>query len=257
MRRLDIDASASATIQSMFYYVLLLFFTLFALNVVRVPLTAFTVLGGAVALGIGFGSQNIINNFISGLILHAERPVKVGDLIQLDDLYGNVEHIGARSTRVRTGSNLEIIVPNSTFLQNNVINFTHLQRQGAHIRSRGRGLRFARGHGHAAAPPRRGRERAGCPKEPPPIILFKDFADSALVFEIHFWIRMRTTMDRLQVESTVRYQIDQLFKEEGITIAFPQQDVHLDTSSPLSVQMLPPLDHADDLAGESRFRMTR
>ena len=74
----------------------------------------------------------------------------------------------------------------------------------------------------------------------PPIILFKDFGASALMFEIHFWIRMRTTMDRLQVESTVRFRIEQLFKEEGITIAFPQQDVHLDTTSPLSVQMLPP-----------------
>ncbi len=244
LRRLDIDASASATIQSMFYYVLLLFFTLFALNVVRVPLTAFTVLGGAVALGVGFGSQNIINNFISGLILHAERPVKVGDLIQLGDLYGNVEHIGARSTRVRTGSNLEIIVPNSTFLQNNVINFTHSSDK----------VRTSVVVGVVYGSPvvtvtqllRRAVVETGrVSKDPPPIILFKDFADSALVFEIHFWIRMRTTMDRLQVESTVRYQIDQLFREEDITIAFPQQDVHLDTTSPLSVQMVSPPEERD------------
>lgn len=239
LRRLDIDASASATIQSMFYYVLLLFFTLFALNVVRVPLTAFTVLGGAVALGVGFGSQNVINNFISGLILHAERPVKVGDLIQLGDLYGNVEHIGARSTRVRTGSNLEIIVPNSTFLQNNVINFTHSSdkvRTSVEV-----GVVYGSPPVTVTQLLRRAVVETGrVSKDPPPIILFKNFADSALVFEIHFWIRMRTTMDRLQVESTVRYQIDQLFKEEGITIAFPQRDVHLDTSSPLSVQMISP-----------------
>jgi potassium efflux system protein len=243
LRRLDIDASASATIQSMFYYVLLLFFTLFALNVVRVPLTAFTVLGGAVALGVGFGSQNIINNFISGLILHAERPVKVGDLIQLGDLYGNVEHIGARSTRVRTGSNLEIIVPNSTFLQNNVINFTHSSDKvrtsvvvgvvyGSPVNTVTQLLRRAVV------------ETARVSKEPSPTILFKDFADSALMFEIHFWIRMRTTMDRLQVESSVRYKVDQLFREEGIIIAFPQQDVHLDTTTPLSVQMIPPPEDA-------------
>ena len=246
LRRLDIDASASATIQSMFYYMLLLFFTLFALNVVRVPLTAFTVLGGAVALGIGFGSQNIINNFISGLILHAERPVKVGDLIQLGELYGNVEHIGARSTRVRTGSNLEIIVPNSTFLQNNVINFTHSSDK----------VRTSVVVGVVYGSPvelvtqllrRTVVETGRVSKDPPPIILFKDFSDNSLVFEIHFWIRMRTTMDRLQVESSVRYKIDQLFAEEGVTIAFPQRDVHLDTSAPLSIQMVSPAKDSDAL----------
>ena len=129
----------------------LLLFTLFSLKVVNVPLTALTVLGGALALGVGFGSQNIINNFISGLILHAERPVKVGDLIQLDDLYGNVEHIGARSTRVRTGSNLEIIVPNSTFLQNNVINFHLVERQGKNDGRSGSCLRFPGGDGDPIA----------------------------------------------------------------------------------------------------------
>ncbi len=236
LRRLDIDASASATIQSLFYYTLLLFFALFALNVVRVPLAAFTVLGGAVALGVGFGSQNIINNFISGLILHAERPVKVGDLIQLDDLYGNVEHIGARSTRVRTGSNLEIIVPNSTFLQSNVINFTLSSDKvrtfvevgvvyGSPVVTVTQLLRRAV------------LETGRVSKNPPPIILFKNFGDSALVFEVHFWVNMRSMMERLQVESAVRYRMVQLFEEEDITIAFPQTDVHLNTTAPLVVQM--------------------
>jgi potassium efflux system protein len=87
-------------------------------------------------------------------------------------------------------------------------------------------------------------------KEPPPTVLFKDFADSALMFEIHFWIRMRTTMERLRVESSVRYKIDQLFREENIIIAFPQQDVHLDTSSPLSVQMVPPPE--DDAGSQAK-----
>jgi small-conductance mechanosensitive channel len=216
-----------------------LFFSLFALKVVHVPLAAFAVLGGAVALGVGFGSQNIINNFISGLILHAERPVKVGDLIQLDDLYGIVEHIGARSTRVRTGSNLEIIVPNSTFLQNNVINFTLSSdkvRTFVEV-----GVVYGSPVVTVTQLLRRAVVETGrVSKDPPPIILFKDFGASALMFEIHFWIRMRTTMDRLQVESTVRFRIEELFNEEGITIAFPQQDLHLDTTSPLSVQMLPP-----------------
>ncbi|MGI9428116.1 MAG: mechanosensitive ion channel domain-containing protein [Bythopirellula sp.] len=243
LRRLDIDPSASATIQSLFYYVLLLLFGLFALNVAKVPLTAFTVLGGAVALGIGFGSQNIINNFISGLILLAERPVKVGDLIQLEggpsgeQLYGNIEHIGARSTRVRTGANLEIIVPNSAFLQNNVINFTLSSDK---VRTMVEvGVIYGSPTVTVTQLLRRAVIETGrVAKDPPPIILFKSFGDNSLLFEVHFWIRMRAMMDKLQIESAVRFRIDQLFREEGIVIAFPQRDVHLDTKSPITIQMV-------------------
>lgn len=239
LRRLDFDPSASATIQSLFYYTLLLIFGLFALKVAKVPLTAFTVLGGAVALGIGFGSQNIINNFISGLVMMAERPVKVGDLIQIGELYGNIEHIGARSTCVRTGSNLEIIVPNSTFLQDNVINFTlssNKVRTNVTV-----GVVYGSPTVTVTQLLRRAAVETGrVAKDPPPIILFKDFADSALLFEVHFWIHMRTMMDQYQIESAVRFRIDQLFREEGITIAFPQRDVHLDTTSPLAIQMVQP-----------------
>lgn len=241
LRRLDIDPSASATIQSLFYYVLLLLFGLFALNVAKVPLTAFTVLGGAVALGIGFGSQNVINNFISGLILLAERPVKVGDLIQLDHtngerIYGNIEHIGARSTRVRTGSNLEIIVPNSSFLQNNVINFTLSSDK---VRTKVEvGVIYGSPTVTVTQLLRRAVIETGrVAKDPPPIILFKNFGDNSLIFEIHFWLRMRTMMDQMQIESAVRFRIDQLFREEGITIAFPQRDLHIDTISPLEIRM--------------------
>ena len=244
LRRIDIDPSASATIQSLFYYVLLLIFSLFALNVAKVPLTAFTVLGGAVALGIGFGSQNIINNFISGLILLAERPVKVGDLIQLDQangeqLYGNIEHIGARSTRVRTGSNLEIIVPNSSFLQNNVVNFTLSSDK---VRTKVEvGVVYGSPTVSVTQLLRRAVIETGrVAKDPPPIILFKNFGDNSLVFEVHFWLRMRTMMDQMQIESAVRFRIDQLFREAGIVIAFPQRDIHLDATAPIPVQMVQP-----------------
>jgi len=237
LRRMDIDPSASATIQALFYYLLLLLCATLALKVVNVPLTALTFLGGALALGVGFGSQNVINNFLSGLILLAERPVKVGDLIQLDELYGNVEHIGARSTRVRTGSNLEIIVPNSSFLQNNVINFTLSSDK---VRTMvGVGVVYGSPTVTVTQLLRRAVVETGrVAKDPPPIILFTGFGDNSLTFEIHFWIRMRTVMDRLQVESAVRYRIDQLFHEEGIVIAFPQRDVHIDSVAPLEVRMV-------------------
>ena len=102
MRRTTLAAGAATAIQGLLFYVLLVLFFLVALRSVSIPLTAFTVLGGALAIGVGFGSQNIVNNFISGLILLAERPIKVGDVIEVDGQRGTVEWIGARSTRVRT-----------------------------------------------------------------------------------------------------------------------------------------------------------
>ena len=201
------------------------------------PLTAFAFLGGAIAIGVGFGSQNIVNNFISGLILLAERPIRVGDLIQVDNLYGTVDNIGARSTKIRTGENLEIIVPNSTFLESNVFNLTLSSER----------LRTKVIVGLAYGSPTREAERLliqaatnhnGVQKDIAPFVIFQDFGDNSLVFELHFWVRVRTIMARLRIESDIRYEIDRLFREAGITIAFPQRDIHFD-AKPLQVRLLP------------------
>ena len=147
-------------IESLSFYALLVAFGLAALKYANVPLTVFTFLGGAIAIGVGFGSQNILNNFISGLILLAERPIKVGDLIQLGETYGNVTKIGARSTQIRTGENLDIIVPNSKFLENDVTNLT---RRDDRLRTSisvgvAYGSPLERGR-HLAGTSRRGRKR--------------------------------------------------------------------------------------------------
>jgi small-conductance mechanosensitive channel len=238
LSRMGVNASASAAFQSLAYYFLVLLFTLFALKQVEVPLTAFTVLGGAVALGVGFGSQNIVNNFISGLILLAERPVKVGDLIQIGDIYGNVEHIGARSTRVKTGENLDIIVPNSTFLETNVVNWTLSDNNmRTHVAV---GVAYGSPTGkltHLALKAAANHDRVF--DRPSPFVIFNNFGDNALEFELHFWVSVRTLMERRQIESDVRFNIEHLFREAGIVIAFPQRDVHLYTDQPLRVQMAP------------------
>jgi hypothetical protein len=123
--RLRLEEGAAHAFQSLIFYLMLLVAFLTALRMVQIPLTAFAVVGGALAIGVGFGSQNVVNNFISGLILLVERPIKIGDLIELEGIYGTVERIGLRSTRVRTGDNVHIIVPNASFLERNVINWTH------------------------------------------------------------------------------------------------------------------------------------
>ena len=236
--RLRLEEGASHAFQSLAFYFLLLVAFLTALRMVQIPLTAFAVLGGALAIGVGFGSQNVVNNFISGLILLAERPIKLGDLVEMEGVYGNVERIGLRSTRVRTGDNVHIIVPNALFLENKVINWTHRDPK----------VRITIPIGIVYGSATREAERlvkevlANHPQvlaQPGPVVLFRDFGDNALIFEARFWIHMRTMMERLQIESDIRFRIDEVFREAGIVIAFPQRDVHLDTAKPLDVRVVP------------------
>jgi len=243
--RLRLTEAGSAAIESLLFYVLLVIFALSGLSVAGVPLTAFTLLGGAAAIGIGFGSQTVISNFISGLIILAERPIKVGDLVQVGDLYGTVEHVGPRSTRVRTGDNMEIIVPNSSFLEQNVVNLTLSEsRMRAHVAV---GVAYGSPTDEVARLlVRAAQEHERVANSPAPFTLFTDFGDNALGFEVHFWIEMRKMMDRRTIESDVRFKIDQLFREAGIVIAFPQRDVHLDTDGPFEVRVLGPATPAAD-----------
>lgn len=238
-RRFQVDEGGRAVTQTLTFYALVVAFVLFALKVVNVPLTAFTIFGGAIAIGVGFGSQNVINNFISGLILLMEQPVRVGDLIQLGELHGNVQRIGARSTVVRTGSNIEIVVPNSSFLEEQVVNLTLSEsRVRVHVRV---GVAYGSPTRDVAKCLKRAAvEHGRVLKTPEPIVLFEDFGDDALIFEVHFWIQMRRVMDRRTIESDVRFMIDGLLSEAGVVIAFPQRDVHLDTSRPLEVRVLEP-----------------
>lgn len=236
--RIGMNESGAAALQSLSFYVLLVCFTLTSLRFVNVPLTVFTFLGGAIAIGVGFGSQNIVNNFISGMILLAERPIKVGDLIQIDDLYGNVNQIGARSTIIRTGDNLDIIVPNSTFLENNVVNLTRGDdKLRTHVKvgiAYGSPTREATRLMKSAAV-----EDGRVLNRPEPFVWFMEFGDNSLNFEVHFWVKVKRISDRIRIESDIRYRIDQLFREAGITIAFPQRDIHIDASTPIPIRMLP------------------
>lgn len=255
--RLGFDVSASAALESIFFYLLLVLVTLTALRLLNVPLTAFTLLGGAFAIGLGFGSQTLISNFISGLILFAERPIKVGDLIDVEGIYGTVEQIGARSTWVRSGENVHVVVPNSSFLEKNVVNFTLSDDEvRTHVSV---GVAYGSPTREVARLLRQAVEEHGkVLRKPPPVILFTEFGDNSLNFEVHFWIRMRHMMDRRIVESDVRYRIDGLFREAGVTIAFPQRDVHFD-ARPLELRLLPPAEPAPPMSreGETSGRETK
>lgn len=237
LRRAKLHEGAAAALQKLTFYFLTLGVLFFALNLANIPLTIFTVLGGALAIGIGFGSQNIMNNFISGLIILIERPVRVGDIIDVDETRGKVRSIGARSTCITTFDNIDIIVPNSTFLERNVINWTlgddTLRRHIAVGVVYGSPVDKATELLLKAA-----REHAEVLKKPEPFVWFVNFGDNSLDFELYFWVRLKTTRSIFATESDLRYRIDALFREAGIVIAFPQRDVHLFPVRPLEVRMV-------------------
>jgi potassium-dependent mechanosensitive channel len=237
LTRPQIKATTAAAIEKLLLYLGYLLVVLFALRMVNIPLAAFAFLGGAVAIGLGFGAQNLINNFISGFIIMGEQPISIGDLIEVDGVLGEVEEIGARCTRIRTGDNIQILVPNSSFLEKNITNWTLSDR-------------LIRAHvdvGVVYGSPVEQVEQLllqACSKfdfirkSPEPFVLFADFGDNALMFTTHFWINVQRVIERRRIESQLRFRIDALFRQAGIVIAFPQRDVHLDSTQPLKIQLL-------------------
>jgi small-conductance mechanosensitive channel len=212
-----------------FFIAMLVLLAFILLDLLNLPLTAFAFVSGAIAIGVGFGAQNIINNFISGWILMWERPIRIGDLLELGQDRGRVEAINTRYTRIRRVDGVHLLIPNSALLENTVVNWTLIDRN---VRS------FVQVGVQYGSPVTQVRElieqsvdeHPDILKEPESVVLFTDFGDSALVFEAYFWIHAANNMDLRRVRSDIRFQIDELFRQHGIVIAFPQRDVHIDGS---------------------------
>jgi len=238
MAKTQLDESAKAAIHKVTFFILTIILVLYALHTVNIPLTILALLGGAVAIGVGFGSQNLINNFISGFILMFERPIKIDDVIEIDNIIGRVQHIGTRCTQIRTQANLNILVPNSSLLEKNIINWTLSDDV---VRCN---ISVGVAYGSSTRDTVKALERAVeehelILKKPEPIIVFKDFGDSALIFEVYFWIRLgKGRMVKVQTESNVRFLIEKHLREADIVVAFPQRDVHMDTSKPLDLRII-------------------
>ena len=198
-----------------------------ALEMLNVPLAAFAFVSGAVAIGVGFGAQNIINNFISGWILLWERPIRIGDFLEVGDARGTVEAINTRSTRIRRVDGVHMLVPNSQLLENTVVNWTLVDRV---TRTQVRvGVEYGSPVERVAELIEQAVfENDDILKEPPATVVFEDFGDSALIFDAYFWVHATGDRDLRVIRSAVRFRITQLFRAENITIAFPQRDVHLD-----------------------------
>lgn len=227
-----------SVLEKILFYTVLSFLIVFALRTVNIPLSVFTILGGALALGAGFGTRNLLNNFISSFILMAERPVKIGDMIEVDGTFGLVEEIGARCTRIRTPEDLHMLVPNSSFLEKNIVNWTLSDQK---VRS---GIAVGLAYGSDVKQVKNLLLRAAVAQrqvlaEPEPYVLLGEFGDSALVFTLHFWISLGDLKEKAIIESDLRFEIAGLFASVGIEMAYPQRDVHIDTSRPLEMKVVP------------------
>ena len=216
-------------IRRIFYFLALAILAITTLELLNVPLTAFAFISGAIAIGFGFGAQNIINNFISGWILMWERPIRIGDFLEVGENTGTVEAINTRSTRIRRVDGVHMLIPNSALLENTVVNWTLIDRL---TRTR---VRVGVAYGSpvklvADLILQATQQQEAVLADPAPRVIFDDFGDSALIFDVYLWINATVERDLRAVRSDIRYNIVELFEANDIVIAYPQQDVHIDGS---------------------------
>lgn len=223
------DPNLIHLLQRVLYIVAIAILLITTLDLINVPITAFAFLSGAVAIGFGFGAQNIINNFISGWILMWERPIRIGDFLEVENAKGVVEKINTRSTRIRRVDGVHLLIPNSKLLENTVVNWTlkdNLVRTSVRV-----GVAYgtrARLVADLILEATLAQEEVLA--DPKPVISFEDFGDNALIFEVNFWINANVEGGLRVARSNIRFTLEELFEKNNVVVAFPQQDVHLDGS---------------------------
>lgn len=208
-----------------------------SLVMVKIPLTVFAFTGGALAIGAGFGMQNLLKNLISGLMLLLERPFRPGDLVEVSGIRGRVMDIGMRSSHIRDGNGIETLIPNSTFIEENVTNWT-LSNQLVRISVK-LGVAYGSPVQELTELLLETADRHGLVQDkPPPQVLFEDFGSDALLFGLYVWVEIKPEVDWRIVASDLRYMINKTLAAHGIVMAFPQRDIHIDTAQPLQVRVL-------------------
>jgi small-conductance mechanosensitive channel len=239
LRITAIDRNAAAAIQKILFYVMVAIVVLIALPIAGIPITIFTILGGALAIGVGFGAQNLFSNLIAGLMIMIEKPIRLGDIVEVSDMIGKVEDIGSRSTRIRRFDGIDVLIPNSHFLQNPVVNWT---LSDTFVRTTVKvGVAYGSPTKLVAGLIRQAldeQEDVIRDADHPIMVLFENFGDNALEFEAVFWTSIGRPVSLRELRSNIRFRIDELFRQADVVIAFPQRDVHLDTLRPLQVEIV-------------------
>ncbi len=222
--RLNLARGVPGAISTISSYLIIGFGILVAIMGAGIDMNSFALIGGALGVGIGFGLQDIVKNFISGLILIFERPIQVGDAVQVEELSGKVKQIGIRSSTIKTWEGAEVIVPNGNLISNKLINWT--------LSDQMRRIDIKVGVAYGANVDLVKETLIKCAKQndklltsPAPYVLFNEFGDSSLDFELRCWTSDFASW--VVIRSDIRSAIEKAFRENNIEIPFPQRDLHI------------------------------
>jgi len=223
--RYSMDPGTAESVGTITRYFLIILGLAIIMQTSGINLSALGILFGALGIGIGFGLQNISNNFISGVIILFERPIKVGDRVDVDGIEGNIVNIAARATTIITNDNIAIIVPNSKFINEKVINWSLNDKL---VR-----FNFPVNVSYKEDPANIKRilmavasKCEGVETSPAPDVLFKDYGDSSINFILRVW-SSEFSYTPLVLKSKLYYAIFEEFKKQGVVIPYPQRDLHI------------------------------
>lgn len=225
MSKRSIELGLRDAVASLVRYIVLILGFIVIFQSAGLDLSAFSILFGALGVGIGFGLQSLTNNLVSGLVILVERPIKLGDRVEVGTVKGDVTNISMRATTIRTNSNISVIVPNTEFVTSTVINWSHDDRN---VR-----VLIPVGVSYKEDPARIrdillsvAKQEPGVLAQPEPAVLFDSYGDSALNFNLSVWTQQYTSKPAL-LRSRLYYAIFERFREEGVEIPFPQRDIHI------------------------------
>jgi len=241
----QLEQGARHAISSGITYFIIVIAALIGLNIAGIPLRSLTIFAGAFGIGLGFGMQNIINNLVSGIIIFFEKPIKIGDVITLNkEIAGKVEKISIRSTMINTFDRKTVVVPNSKFLESNVVNWVH----GGDMLLRSK-IVVGVAYGSDTELVKNCLLKVvdlhpDVKKDPVPIVRFAEFGESSLNFELYFWAHI---LDRWMAISDLNFSIDKMFRENNIEIPFPQRDLHIRSEKPVEKEFPTLIDKDNNL----------
>lgn len=239
VRRGRVAPQAAALLRNWVLFVLGAILVIFALLSAGIPLTVFAFFGGALAIAAGFGLQTLLKNFVAGVMLLVERPMRLGDLVEVDGVRGRVTDIGIRASTITTADGIESLIPNSTFIESKLTNWTFSNprtRQTITI-----GVAYGTPLRRAADALAGVLGRHGLVlKDPAPEVYLDNYGDSAITFALTYWVEMTSTGDSRRVKSDLLSMIDSAFAEAGIRMPFPQRDIRVDGTTPLRVEVISP-----------------
>jgi len=220
-----IDIGIRESFGAIFRYIIIVIGFIIVFQTAGVDLSSLTILFGALGIGVGFGLQNVTSNFVSGLIILFERPIKIRDRIEVAGIHGDVVDISLRATTIVTNDNISVIVPNSEFISSTVINWSHMDRN----------VRFNIPVSVSyKEDPESVKEillevadrNEGILKHPSPDVLFDKYGDSSLDFNLRIWTRNYINKPGV-LRSQLYYEIFKVFREKGVEIPYPQRDIHI------------------------------